>query len=41
MPKVPEAAPHGPVVEENVHAHGWEHTLQAALAVLREIDARL
>ena len=40
MPKILEAAPHGPVVEENGHGHGWEHSLHAALAVLREIDAR-
>src|SRR5215217_2263465 len=40
MPKVREAAPHSPFVEENDHGHGWEHSLHAALAVLREIDAR-
>ena len=36
MPKILEAAPHGAVVEENGHGHGWEHSLHAALAVLRE-----
>jgi hypothetical protein len=40
MSKLPDGAPQNPVTDGKAQAHGWEHSLQAALAVLREIDAR-
>jgi hypothetical protein len=38
--KLPDGAPQNPVIDGKAQAHGWEHSLQAALAVLREIDTR-
>jgi len=40
MSDIPDGAPQKPVVDGKAQAPGWEHSLQAALAVLREIDAR-
>jgi hypothetical protein len=40
MPEFSDAAVPSLVVEAKVGGTGWEHSLQAALAVLREIDAR-
>jgi hypothetical protein len=38
--KLSDEGPQNPVIDGKAQAHGWEHSLRAALAVLREIDAR-
>jgi hypothetical protein len=38
MSKLPDGVPQKPVIDGTAQAHGWEHSLHAAV-VLREIDA--